>query len=284
MEAGKIHSEACEIARDSVKPGVSQLDVVHHVEEYIRERAGLAFPVNVSVDNEVAHKSPSPEDEVVFTDEDVICVDIGVHVDGYVADGAFSIDLSGDYEELIDSNNEALKKGLDTVESGVNVNTIGTVIEDTLQDRGYEPIRNLFGHGLSRFEAHTDPKVPNSGGINSQTLETGDVVAVEPFASTGDDQVHRGSEVSIFEFDESKKVRNSQARDILEQIEDNYSNFPFSTRWINQYNEIGMKILVRDNVVKPHPVLSVNNGVVTQSEHTVIVTDDGCEKVTRHLQ
>lgn len=283
MKAGQVHQEACKIAEDSVQVGVNKSNLVNHVEEYITERAGLAFPVNVCVNNEVAHKSPSEDNDESFSENDLVSVDIGVHVDGYVADGAFSVDLSGNYSDLIKANDRALNSALDTISAGVDVDRVGSVIEEELQDSGYNPIRNLFGHGVAQYEAHTEPKVPNSEGINSQTLESGDVIAVEPFATTQVDKVGRTSDVTIFEFEESKSVRNSRARKILSEVKEKHSHFPFSPRHIQNYNDIGMKMLVRNSVVKPHPLLSVDNGVVSQSEHTVIVRDGGCELITGHL-
>lgn len=283
MKAGQVHRQACQIAEDAIQVGVHKSDVVNHVEGYIKEEAGLAFPVNICVNNEVAHKSPHGDDETVFTENDVVSVDIGVHSDGYVADGALSIDLSDEHEDLLEANKKAVNEALSIIRDGINVNTVGSVIEETLRDSGYSPIRNLFGHGVDRYEAHTEPKIPNSEGIYSQKLRTDDVIAIEPFATTDEDMVGKISDVSIFEFIESKSIRNTRARDMLTEIEREHSDFPFSRRQVTNYNKIGMKTLIREGVVKAHPLLSVENGIVSQFEHTVIVKDNGYESVTSHF-
>jgi methionyl aminopeptidase len=282
LRAGEVHKEACKIARDRVDEGVKHLEVAEDVESHIRENAGLAFPVNISVNEEAAHRTPNQSGDAVFQENDVICVDIGVHIDGFVADGAFTIDLSGEFSGLIGATTKALNTAVDTVESGVDVRHLGSVIEDILSDEGYNPIRNLQGHGVSKFDAHTSPSVPNVSGMPSYELEVGDVIAIEPFGCTVDEKVRRTSTANIFELKNNGTLRSRRARNIYDEVKNNYESFPFANRWLENSNRIGMQSLVKKDILEPHPVLAVNNGIVSQSEHTVVVEEDGCKKVTQH--
>lgn len=281
--AGEVHKEACKIARNGVSKGVKHIDVAREVESYVRENAGLAFPVNISINEEAAHRTPSSSGDVAFQGDDVVCIDIGVHVNGFIADGAFTIDLSGEFSHLTDAATKALNAAVDTVESGVNVRYLGSIIEDVLSNEGYNPIRNLQGHGVSKFDAHTVPNIPNVSGMSSYELEAGDVIAIEPFASNGDKKVRRTSTVNIFELKNNKTVRSRRARKLYDEVKDEYESFPFADRWLDNSNRMGIQSLVKKDILEPHPVLAVNNGIVSQSEHTVIVEEDGCEKVTKHI-
>lgn len=282
LRAGEVHKEACEIARNRVDEGVKHLDVAEEVESYIRENAGLAFPVNISINEEAAHRTPKPSGDAVFHENDVICIDIGVHIDGFIADGAFTIDLSGEFKGLTDATTKALNAAVDTVESGINVRYLGSIIEDVLSNKGYNPIQNLQGHGVSKFDAHTSPNVPNVSGMSSYELEAGDVIAIEPFGCTGDEKVRRTSTVNIFELKNKATLRSRRARNIYNEVRKDYESFPFADRWLENSNKMGIQSLVRKDILEPHPVLAVNNGIVSQSEHTIVVKEDGCKKVTQH--
>ncbi|WP_273271875.1 M24 family metallopeptidase, partial [Methanothrix sp.] len=98
-KAGRILAEVLQEARPKVDVGVPLLEVAEFVEEAIRSKGGLpAFPCNISLDRSAAHYTPSPKDESVFA-ENMVKLDVGVHVDGYIADAAITIDLGG-HEDL----------------------------------------------------------------------------------------------------------------------------------------------------------------------------------------
>ena len=98
-KAGRILAEVLQEAKPKVDVGVPLLEVAEFVEEAIRSKGGLpAFPCNISLDRSAAHYTPSPKDESVFA-ENMVKLDVGVHVDGYIADAAITIDLSG-HEDL----------------------------------------------------------------------------------------------------------------------------------------------------------------------------------------
>lgn len=283
-EAGNIQQDAIEHGEQLITAGSTHLEVARDIEQLIRERGGEpAFPVNLSIDNQAAHRTPAPDEETVFRSQDVVCLDIGVHVDGFVADGATTVDLSGQHTALIESAEDALSTALDAVESGVDVRDIGALIEQTIESHGFTTVENLAGHGVGQFEAHTDPRVPNVSGQSSETLTTGDVIAVEPFASYAHDTVKRlGEGTQIYEFAETKQLRGTRARQTQQTITQQYTDFPFAFRWISaDATTRGIQQLVKHGGVESHPVIGVSAGdVVVQAEHTVLVEDNGCTRLT----
>jgi len=280
-EAGDVLRTVLDEAADRVEPGVTHLEVAEFAESRIRELAdGPAFPVNISIDEEASHATPARDDETEFG-EDLVCLDAGVHVDGYIADAATTVDLRG-VPELVEASEEALDAALDVMGPGVDTGEVGGVIEDVIRGYGYTPVLNLSGHGVAQYDAHTGPNVPNRGVDRGVELEVGDVVAVEPFATDGRGKVGEGSGAEIYSLEEERSVRNRQARQVLETVTEEYRTLPFAARWLEgPRTEMALRRLEQAGVLHGYPVLKEDEGnLVSQAEHTVIVTEDGVEITT----
>ena len=281
-EAGEILAQVRDEAAERCEVGTSYLEISEWAEERIRELGGEpAFPVNVSVDEEAAHGAAGPDDDREIG-EDLVKLDIGVHIDGWLADTAVTVDLAGE-SELTEASAEALDAALDVVEPGVGTGEIGAVIEETIEGYGYNPVVNLTGHGLGHWEQHTTPNIPNRAVEQSAELEVGDVVAVEPFATDGGGKVQEGSQEEIFALEREGSVRDRSARKALEQITEEFRTLPFAARWLDvRRPKMALRRLQRQDIVHGYPVLKEEEGrMVSQKEHTIIVTDDGCEVTTR---
>src|SRR3989344_1564202 len=113
VKAGRILQSAKKKAQQLVKPGASLLEVAEKVEGFIESEGGKpAFPINLSLNNCAAHYTPSSNDESVFSGKDVVKADIGVHIEGYAADSAITIDLSGEFGKMLEASNNALEAAL----------------------------------------------------------------------------------------------------------------------------------------------------------------------------
>lgn len=280
-EAGEILAQVREETADRVEVGASHLEVAEYAEDRIRELGGEpAFPVNISIDHEAAHATPSIDDDTTFGEE-MVNLDIGVHVDGWLADTAITVDLSGN-PELAEASEQALEAALEVVEPGVDTGEIGAEIEDVIDGYGFNPVVNLTGHGLGHWEQHTQPNIPNRAVSRGTTLDVGDVVAIEPFATDGGGKVTEGASEEIYALEREGTVRNRQARDALEQITEEFKTLPFATRWLETGRaEMALRRLKRNDIVHGYPVLQEDEGnLVSQKEHTLIVTEDGCEVTT----
>ncbi len=281
-EAGAILAQVRDEAADRCEVGTGYLELSEWAEERIRELGGdPAFPVNVSVDEEAAHGAAGPDDDREVGEE-VVKLDIGVHIDGWLADTAVTVDLRGE-PDLVAASEEALDAALDLVEPGVAAGDLGAAIEETIESYGYNPVVNLSGHGLGRWEQHTDPNIPNRAVGQSATLEVGDVVAVEPFATTGSGKVREGTQEEIYALENERTVRDRAARQALEQITEQYRTLPFAARWLDTPRPgMALRRLQAQDIVHGYPVLKEDEGeLVSQKEHTAIVTPDGCEVTTR---
>jgi methionyl aminopeptidase len=281
-EAGEILATVREETVERIEVGASHLEVAEFAENRIRELGGEpAFPLNISIDEEAAHATPSIDDDATFGEE-MINFDIGVHVDGWLADSAITVDLSG-HDELVEASAEALNAAIEMVEPGIDTATLGDVIGRTIDGYGYNPVVNLTGHGLGHWEQHTKPNIPNRKVPQGTTLEVGDVVAIEPFATDGGGKVQEGTDEEIFALESKTSVRDRQARAALDQITEEFRTLPFATRWLDvDRPEMALRRLKQEDIVHGYPVLKEQAGYyVSQKEHTVIVTEDGCEVTTR---
>jgi methionyl aminopeptidase len=281
-EAGEILATVRDEAVERIEPGGSHLELAEWAENRIRELGGEpAFPLNISIDEEAAHATPAPGDDQTFGEE-MINIDIGVHIDGWLADSAVTVDFSGN-DQLVEASAEALDAVLDTVEPGVSTSLLGDIVGRTIEGYGFNPVVNLTGHGLGHWEQHTEPNIPNRKVAQGVELDVGDVVAIEPFATDGGGQVAEGSDEENFAQDSESSVRDRRAREALDQITDQFRTLPFARRWLDVSRaEMALRKLKQRNIIHGYPVLKEQAGCyVSQKEHTVIVTEDGCEVTTR---
>ncbi|RLI78580.1 type II methionyl aminopeptidase [Archaeoglobales archaeon] len=280
IKAGEILRQVREEAVKLIKPDVKILEVAEFVENRIRELgAEPAFPCNLSINSDAAHFTPKKNDDRVFKEGDLVKLDIGSHIDGYIADTAVTVDL-GDNEDLVKAAEAALKAGIEAVYAGVDTAEIGEAIENAIREFGYKPIINLTGHGLLPYLTHTPPTIYNFGTKKGVTLEEGIIIAIEPFATNGIGKVVERSECEIYSVVAKRPVRMKIARQILKEVE-KYKTLPFAKRWLSKAPEVIIGRLVRDGVLRSYPVLTeIGGGLVSQAEHTIIVEENGARIVT----
>ncbi len=277
LKAGKIAAQVLQYGKSLIKPGLLVVDVLDKIENKIKELGGgLAFPAQISLNETAAHFCPLLGDKIEFKDQ-LVKLDVGVHIDGYVADTAVTIDLSGKYGDLVKASQEALNKALEIIKPGVRIGEIGKVIHEVITGFGFSPVRNLSGHGLGHFDVHTKPSIPNFDTGDERVLEEDMVFAIEPFASTGAGVVYESGEAGVFMLKEKKPVRNIITRQILKEIE-NYEGLPFAKRWLQK--KFGAKVgfafreLKQQGMLKEFPPLvDEGKGMVSQAEHSVIVKE-----------
>lgn len=277
-KAGKIAAQALEYAKSLVIPGNTLVEVCDKTEEKIRELGGVpAFPVQISLNDCAAHFCPEQDDKTEFSDQ-IVKVDIGVHIDGWVGgDNALTVDLTKENEALVKASREALNNALKIVKPGVKLREIGAAIHDTITDFGFSPIRNLSGHGLGLNSIHEKPSIPNYDNGDESELKEDDLIAIEPFATDGAGIIYESSPATIFALTNKKPVRLPIVRKILNEI-DKLNGLPFTTRWLTKKFSAKARLaivqLARQDIIKEYPPLvDKNHGIVSQAEYSLIVKD-----------
>lgn len=277
MQAGAAAKKILAAGAGRIQVGTSLRDIADFVEGMIQDEGfGIAFPVNISLNESAAHDTPSPDDTRVFAEGDMVKLDIGVHLDGYIADTACTVDL-GNQPLLCEASVAARDAAIQAVRPGVAIGTLGGIVAHEIKSRGFVPVANLTGHGLDQYCLHTGPNVPNIPGVGGAVLEEGMVLAIEPFASTGTGFVHDGRREEIFSQIVRRPVRLPAARKVLSEIEGR-NGLPFARRHIHVKSaDLALARLLKDGIIRSYPVLSdVPGSFVSQAEHTMIVTGDGC--------
>jgi len=281
-DAGVLAAKILRRSAQEIRVGGSYLDLVESIEVQVEEEgAALAFPLNLSLNEDAAHDTASQGDVRVFTKGDVAKLDLGVQIEGYIADTATTIDL-GNNSLLLEASERALDAAIKAVRPGATAGELGAAIQKEIECRGYRPISNLTGHGLDRYILHRPPTIPNVGVNGGVVLEEGMVFAIEPFATTGSGHVGEKTRKEIYSQVSQKPVRIPAARAILDKVKDRHG-LPFARRWLDEKKlDIALSSLVRSQVLHVYPVLSdIPGSLVSQHEHTVIVTSEGCIVTTR---
>ncbi|MFX1578979.1 MAG: type II methionyl aminopeptidase [Promethearchaeota archaeon] len=286
--AGVVAREALEIARPMVKPGTKVIDIVNATENYIRENSsGTSFPCNVAINNVAAHYTSPLNDETVIEEGDLVTVDVGSHVDGCIADTAFTIALNPDHEALVKAAVDATNVAIQMMRPGAKLNTIGALIEDTIQSAGFEPIKQLSGHQLNEYELHAEKQVPCVSGKSEVLVEEGEVYAIETFASTGSGNITDLPRPLIYQLLPIRvPVRFKGTKQFLGIARKEYKEFPFAKRWIAERMspaslEMAIKELEKNGALFAHNVLAEEKGeFVSQHEHTIIINERGHERTT----
>ncbi len=210
IKAGKIASEARNYGKNLIKVGASLLEISDKIENKIKELGGeLAFPVQISMNDVAAHNCADPDDTTKLKKGDLCKLDIGVHIDGYVADTACSVDL-GDNNDLVKASEDALTEALKIIKPGTTLAEIGETIKNAISKYGFSPIKNLSGHGLSKYVIHGPPTIPNFNTHDDTKLKEDDVIAIEPFATNGFGMIYESEKANIFSLVKkaSKKSNN----------------------------------------------------------------------------
>ncbi len=294
FKAGKAVAHALSLAHKITRPGTNIKDLANLLEKDVLDQGaeGWGFPANLSLDTYAAHYSPIIEDTLVLPSKGLLKIDLGAHVDGYIADAAITVNLGEDeglYSNLCQAVADALYAAIGYAKPGVNVKNIGAIIQTEIQKyKDIIPIANLGGHRVSQWNLHGSPFIPNvSNTSDNYLLKEGDQIAIEPFATNGYGAVKNGKEITIFEIKNIQKKKNLPQieRLRLQKFKQKFKNLPFSPRWIDfipkdQINNLLLKYYRQGIMFGYHVFEERGGGLVSQQEHTLIITKEGAIPTT----
>lgn len=294
VKAGKIAAEVREIVRTKDWVGKTVYEICEYVEDEIRRRgARCAFPVNTSINEIAAHYTAEPDDQITIKDTDLVKIDLGAQIDGYIADTAVTVCYDTRFDGLVQAAETALGDAMLMIKSGVKSSDVGRTIESTIKKMGFKPIANLSGHSLDKYTIHAGRSIPNIWSIGGFSLSEDSAYACEPFVTTseGGGFVRNGKIKNIFALNSRKRTKNDKADKLLDFIWDRFNMLPFALRWVTnewqeednvqKVNEL-LQILIKKKSVQAYPVLvEVNEQRVAQAEHTFIPNIDGVTVTTK---
>jgi methionyl aminopeptidase len=192
--SGKVTAATLALLIDAAKPGVTTLELDRIADASIRSLGGIptfigynGYPsaICTSVNDEVVHGMPGPR---VLAEGDLLSIDIGTTLEGYVSDSAVTVAIgtvSAEARKLMDVTQECLMLGIAQMQAGNRLGDIGHAVQQHAEAHGYGVVRALVGHGVGR-KMHEDPQVPNYGTPGTGTvLRKGLVLAIEPMITQG---------------------------------------------------------------------------------------------------
>ncbi|MBI2005501.1 MAG: type II methionyl aminopeptidase [Candidatus Aenigmarchaeota archaeon] len=272
-----VAEDAVGFAQKLVKKDVKILKLAEDIEKRIMELgAKPAWPVNVSINEIAAHYTPAIGDNLILKEGDLVKVDIGTQVNGYICDRAFTVCIGKKSDPLIESSEKALDECLKLIKPGTKVHEISEVCENTVSEMGFNVIRNLSGHRMERYSQHAHPSLPNSKNSIQDEIESGNAYAMEVFVTNGSGFVVESSPTEIFQYNEDTAVRLWEARKILELAKNEFEKLPFTKRWITGVSPLKMgmafqQLIDAGALIEFPPLKEESNGAVAVTEKSVIV-------------
>jgi methionyl aminopeptidase len=264
-----------------LKENTLAIHVAGKIEKKIKELGGgPAFPVNVSINENAAHYTPDINDFLRFKENDLVKIDIGVHVDGYIWDRAFTVCIGRKTHPLIEAAEQGLKEAMKAIQPGAKIFEISEIVESTLEQLGFNPIRNLCGHGLDRYNQHAHFSIPNGRNNIQDEIKPNQALAMEVFATDGAGWVKDSKPVLIFGYVQDRPVRLWEGRRILKAAKADFNKLPFAKRWLTELGppisqlkiDMALKQLLDVGAIREYPLLKEESGgLVAQAEETIIL-------------
>jgi len=283
--AGKIAAKAIIYGKSIIEPGMKIVDALDKIEKYIKENNGeIAFPAQVSLNEIAAHFCPLADDTSVFKNTDIIKLDLGVHINGIIADTAVTIIFKEDnnkYEELLNlkrASEEALNNTIKYLRPGITLGEIGLIIQESIAKFDLSPVKNLSGHGLGKYNIHESPTIPNFNTNDKRELQENQMIAIEPFATNGHGMIFESNNATLYSLNSVKGVRSNMTREVLRDVQ-SFNKLPFTTRWLTSKHSISkaryaLNDLKNLGIIHDYPpLIETGRGMVSQSEHTVIIRE-----------
>lgn len=192
--AGRVVADTLLRIGEQVRSGVTTRELDEVAEDYIRSQGGVpsfkgyrGFPASIcaSPNSMVVHGIPGP---YRLDEGDVISIDVGVTLDGFVADSAYTFavgEIDDEAQRLLDVCQAALAAGIEEARAGNHLHDIGHAVQKTTEEAGFSVVRSLVGHGIGR-SMHEEPQIPNFGEPGrGPLLAPGMTLAIEPMINAG---------------------------------------------------------------------------------------------------
>ncbi|MDD3378422.1 MAG: type II methionyl aminopeptidase [Candidatus Methanomethylophilaceae archaeon] len=283
-KAGQVAGAARELGLSLCEAGAKLYDVAQEVEGHIREHGcGLAFPCNISRNEVAAHYTPSVNDPTVFEIGDVVKVDCGAELDGYVGDTAGTVEIgTRRYTDLVETSKRARNTVAEFLGAGTELGDIGRAVEMSIAADGFKPIQNLCGHQIEPYNLHAGLSVPSYANGETQKVLAGMVIAIEPFATNGGGAVVNGHPGNIVRILRERPISDPKTKEFFDYAKGEFKTFPFCARSCDFPDaEKHVKTLIRHGILSSYAqLIEEKGGIVSQHEYTFYIGGPKAEVTT----
>ena len=301
QKAGKIHKQVRQHLHTSniLTPGTSLVAIANEIETKTREltlsrgytsiNGGIGFPVGLSINECAAHFHPLQTDTRVLQKTDIIKVDYGVEIEGWIIDSAFTVyfdESNEQYANITKGVREATYTGIKNAGIDVDINEWAGSIKEVMESYDIHPITNLGGHNILKEIIHGGvflPAVPTPN-LRVPRFAEG-VYAIETFGSTDQDYVYEIGESTIYRINPTAPINPSptnlkmeSSRKLYLKLRSTFKTLPFTNRFV-ECSKTHLEILTKNQYLYSYPPLCVRSGKTAQYEHTIHISDKGTTTV-----
>ncbi|KAL9037811.1 MAG: hypothetical protein Q9214_005538 [Letrouitia sp. 1 TL-2023] len=308
-KAAEVHRQARQWVQETVKPGQTLQDIAVGIENSVRallgnaglepgdsRKAGMGFPTGLCLNHEVAHYTPNPgQKEVVLRQQDVMTVDFGVHINGWIVDSAFTMAFDHTYDNLLAAVKDATNTGIKTAGVDVRISDVSAAIQEAMESYEVEirgrtfpvkPVRNITAHDIKQYRIHGGKSIPFVKNSDQTKMEEGEVFAIETFGSTGrgyvhDDSVLTAEQIGVYGYGLNQDapldvpVSLSSAKRLHKTIRENFGTLVFCRRYLDRLGLekylAGMNCLASNGIVEQYrPLTDIKGSYSAQFEHQFI--------------
>lgn len=313
LEAAIVHKSISKDLQDIVKPGAKLSNIAEYIENTVKERikydpkyplkAGIGFPASLSVNEVVAHYTPSNQNkDYVLKKNDIIKVDYGVQKEGYIIDSALTFNFDEKYDEFIQISKDITNYGVSLCGPDAVLGDIGNDIEEYIKSKEVtidgkthplKTIGDLSGHNIGKYVIHNSKAVPNIGINYPVRMEVGEFFAVEPFITTGNGKIYYDDPTNCYMINKKlpllKELNNNELK-FFKELKKKYLTLCFCDRWLDNELEDEFKPykrnlngLVNKKFIEKYPTIYDKKGKISsQFEHTIYITEKGVMNLTKN--
>jgi methionyl aminopeptidase len=297
--SSSIHKKVRRELQSYLKPDITLLSIAQIIESKTIELSnqsksinkGIGFPASLALNDCAAHFHPNSNDNVKFTKDDIIKIDFGTEVNGWITDSAFTVYFDDKFDNLAKAVKEATYTGIKNAGIDVDIGDWAIKIQEVMESYEIElngkiypikTIKNLYGHNIIKGIIHGGMFLPTTN--MKSTLPPNyrfkeGVYAIETFGSTGDAEVIESGESTLYMANSSKLELSKYESELSKKIKHAFKTLPFTNRYIEIFNINNYKkelnILTNNNVINTFRPLYVNKGAYTaQYEHTIYIGEN----------
>ncbi|CAM1506199.1 Fc.00g058400.m01.CDS01 [Cosmosporella sp. VM-42] len=312
-KAAEVHRQARQWVQETVKPGHTLLDIAEGIEDSVRAllghagrepgdgvKAGMGFPTGLCLNHQTAHYTPNPgQKDVMLQQQDVMKVDFGVHINGWIIDSAFTMAFDPTYDNLLAAVKDATNSGIKATGIDVRICDVSAAIQEAMESYEVEirgktypvkAVRNISAHNIHHYRIHGGKSIPFIKNSNQTKMEEGEVFAIETFGTTGRGLLR--DDVGIYGYGLNHDVPLTaslplvSAKRLHKTIRENFGTLVFCRRYLDRLGVekylAGMNCLVSNGIVEAYePLADIKGSYSAQFEHTLLLRETQKEILSR---
>ncbi|EFQ28992.1 methionine aminopeptidase [Colletotrichum graminicola M1.001] len=312
-KAAEVHRQVRHWVQEAVKPGWTLLDIATGIEDGVRSllanqgiepgdnlRSGMGFPTGLCLNHETAHYTPNPgQRDVVLQHGDVMKVDYGVQVNGWIVDSAFTMSFDPTYDNLLAAARDATNSGIKAAGIDVRICDVSAEIQEAMESYEVEirgktypvkAVRNICAHDIKRYRIHGGKSIPFIRNNDQTKMEEGEIFAIETFGTTGRGKLY--DDIGVYGYgllhDAPAQVRLpfASANRLCKTIKEQFGSIVFCRRYLDRLGLdrylAGLNCLVSHGVLESYaPLADIKGSYTSQFEHTILLRESSKEIVSR---